>query len=78
MASTEAPSKVKAALAYVDRIMSEIDPLIDDGTAVSEIIKSRLKEDNKIQKVQGIVDKIEQLDKALSYLRFVKSVEDIR
>lgn len=78
MASTEAPSKVKAALAYVDQIISEIDPLIEEGTKLSETIDDCLKEDNRLRQVQEIAKRITELEKSLSYLRFVKCIENIR
>ncbi|XP_043282805.1 RAD50-interacting protein 1 [Venturia canescens] len=77
MASTEAPSKVKAALAYVDRIISEIDPLIEEGTKLSETIDNCLKEDNRLRQVQEIAERITELEKSLSYLRFIKCIENI-
>ena len=77
MASTEAPSKVRAALAYVDQMINEIHPRIKEGTRLVEKINARLKEDNKIKNISSIVEQIGELEKALAYLNFIKSIENI-
>lgn len=78
MASTEAPSKVKAVIESVEKIGIEIEQLQVSSGELSENIQEALHENDKNLELQDIVNKIGQLDKTLSYLNFVKCIEDIR
>lgn len=77
MASTEAPSKVKAAVANVELIQNEVEQTITTANELQQSIKNILEEDNRVKEIQKVISKIEELEKALSYLQFLKHIEDI-
>ncbi|XP_015512771.2 RAD50-interacting protein 1 [Neodiprion lecontei] len=77
LASTEAPSKVKAAIEGVDKINNEIEELVKISNDLEQVLIEQLQQDSKIDGIRENVDKIEELQRALSYLYLVKSIEDI-
>ncbi|XP_032669239.1 RAD50-interacting protein 1 isoform X2 [Odontomachus brunneus] len=77
MASTTAPSKVKAVVESVEHIKGEADQLQEISTDLNKKIKEAFSENDKNLELQEIIDKIGQLDKSLSYLYFIKYIENI-
>uniref|UniRef100_A0A0C9RPF7 Rint1_0 protein n=2 Tax=Fopius arisanus TaxID=64838 RepID=A0A0C9RPF7_9HYME len=77
MASSEAPSKVKAAVENVESIRAEFEKHIEESTILSKKINEVLEGDRKAAEVQKAVDKINDLERALSYLKILKCLEDI-
>lgn len=78
MVSSEAPSKVKAAVQNVEHVTVEFEKLQTSATEVYNNIQKSIQENNENSEVQEVIDKIGQLDKCLSYLNFIKFIEDIR
>lgn len=78
MASTTAPSKVKAVVENVIRIQGEANQLQEISADLIGKIKEAFSENDKNLELQEIIDKIGQLDKSLSYLYFIKYIENIR
>ncbi|XP_015111807.1 RAD50-interacting protein 1 [Diachasma alloeum] len=77
MASTEAPSKVKAAVENVESIRTQYELQIEEATKLSKTINQVLDDDTKAAEVQKVVDKINELERTLSYLKLLKYLEDI-
>ncbi|KOX69007.1 RAD50-interacting protein 1 [Melipona quadrifasciata] len=78
MASTEAPSKVKAVVESVEQISIEFQQLEKSSSEFkSDIEETMQKNDKSLQEMQNIIDVISYLDKSLSYLNFIKYVENI-
>ncbi|KYN33382.1 RAD50-interacting protein 1, partial [Trachymyrmex septentrionalis] len=77
MASTTAPSKVKAVVENVECVNFEVEQLQEICLNLSKRIKETFSENDKNLELQEVVDKISQLDKSLSYLYFIKYVENI-
>lgn len=78
MASSTAPSKVKAVVEDVECISCVIEQLQQPIADLSKKIKETFNENDKNLKLQQIIDKIGQLDKTSSYLYFIKYIENIR
>lgn len=78
MASTTTPSKVKAVVENVERINSEVKQLRDTCLKLSEMIEETFSEKDKNLELREVIDEIGQLDKSLSYLYFVRYIENIR
>lgn len=78
MASTTAPSKVKAVVENVERVNDEVKQLQDTCLNLSKIIGETFNENDKNLELQEVIDKIGQLDKSLSYLYFIRYIENIR
>lgn len=78
MASTTAPSKVKAVVENVELISSEVEQLQENCADLSKKIEESFSENDKNIKLQETIDKIGQLDKSLSYLYFIKYIENVR
>ncbi|XP_066597447.1 RAD50-interacting protein 1 isoform X1 [Prorops nasuta] len=77
MASSEAPSKVKSVIQNVEDISAEIVLLCEAAATLHNEIEMTLAENEKNQKLKNIMDKIAELEKALSYLNFIKCIEEI-
>ncbi|XP_012220909.1 RAD50-interacting protein 1 [Linepithema humile] len=77
MVSTTAPSKVKPVIENVDRISCEIEQLQESSRTLGQQIEETFNENDKNLELQGVIDKIGQLDKSLSYLYFIKYIENI-
>ncbi|KAI4491012.1 hypothetical protein M0802_010515 [Mischocyttarus mexicanus] len=77
MVSSEAPSKVKAAVENVEHVTVEFEKLQMSAIEIHNNIQESMNENNENSKVQEVIDKIGQLDKCLSYLNFIKCIEDI-
>lgn len=78
MASTTAPSKVKVVLESVEHVNSEVEQLQMTYNDLDKQIEEAFSENDKNLELQEVIDKIGQLDKALSYLYFIKYIENIR
>lgn len=78
MASTEAPSKVKAVIESVENINTEFQRLEQSSIEFRSSVQETIHENDKTLNVQEIIDAISYLEKSLSYLNFIKYVEDIR
>lgn len=78
MASTTAPSKVKEVVENVELISCEVEKLQENCADLSKEIEETFSENDKNLKLQETIDKIGQLDKSLSYLYFIKYIENIR
>lgn len=78
MVSSEAPSKVKAAVQNVEHVTVEFEKLRISVTEVHNNIQESMEENKENSEVQEVIDKIGQLDKCLSYLYFIQCIEDIR
>lgn len=78
MASTEAPSKVKAVVENVEKIGLEFQQLEEISNEFKGSIQETMHENDKNLEMQKIIDVISYLDKSLSYLNFVKYIENIR
>lgn len=78
MASTTAPSKVKAVVENVERVNCQVEQLQETCLDLSKIIEEEFSEKDKNLELQEVIDKIGQLDKSLSYLYFIRYVENIR
>lgn len=78
MASTTAPSKVKAVVENVELISCKVEQLQENCADLSKEIEETFSENDKNLKLQETIDKIGQLDKSLSYLYFIKYIENIR
>ncbi|KMQ98308.1 rad50-interacting protein 1-like protein [Lasius niger] len=77
MASTTAPSKVKAVVENVELISSEVEQLQENCADLNKKIEESFSENDKNIKLQETIDKIGQLDKSLSYLYFIKYIENV-
>lgn len=77
MASTTAPSKVKAVIEGVERVGCEIEQLQGISTDLRERIEETLSENDKNLELQEVIDQIGQLDKTLSYLYFIQYIENL-
>ncbi|CAL7948671.1 unnamed protein product [Xylocopa violacea] len=77
MASTEATSRVKAVIESVERISIEIQQLEETCAEFRSDIEETMHEDDKSLEMQKIIDTISYLDKSLSYLNFIKYIENI-
>ena len=78
MASTTTPSKVKAVIENVECVNFEVEQLQEICLDLNKMIKETFNENDKNLELQEVVDKISQLDKSLSYLYFIRYVENIR
>lgn len=78
MTSTTTPSKVKAFVENVEQINNEIEQLRDIAADLEKKFEETFSENEKNLQLQEIIDKIGQLDKSLSYVYFIKHIEDIR
>lgn len=78
MASTTTPSKVKAVIENVELINCQVEQLQENCADLSKKIEETFSENDKNLKLQETIDKIGQLDKSLSYLYFIKYIENIR
>ena len=78
MASTTTPSKVKAVIENVECVNFEVEQLQEICLDLNKMIKETFSENDKNLELQEVVDKISQLDKSLSYLYFIRYVENIR
>jgi len=78
MASTTAPSKVKAVVENVERINCEVEQLQETCADLSKKIKETFNENDKNLELQEVIDKIGLLDKSLSYLYFIRYIENVR
>lgn len=78
MASTTTPSKVKAVVENVERANYEVQQLQKTCLDLSKMIEETFSENDKNLEMQEVIDKIGQLDKLLSYLYFIKYIENIR
>ncbi|XP_031369551.1 RAD50-interacting protein 1 isoform X3 [Apis dorsata] len=77
MASSEAPSKVKAVIENVEKIDIEFQQLQKVFTEFRENIQETMHENDKSLEMQKIINVITYLNKSLSYLNFIKYVENI-
>lgn len=77
MASTTAPSKVKAVVEHVERVNCEVEQLQETCLNLSKMIEETFSENDKNLELQEVIDKIGQLDKSLSYLHFIRHIENI-
>ncbi|XP_072749487.1 RAD50-interacting protein 1 [Anoplolepis gracilipes] len=77
MASTTAPSKVKAMIENVEFISCEVEQLQETCADLTKKIEETFSENDKNLKLQETIDKIGQLDKSLSYLYFIKYIENV-
>lgn len=78
MASSEAPSKVKAVIENVEKIDIEFQQLQKAFIEFRENIQETMHENDKSLEMQKIINVINYLNKSLSYLNFIKYVENIR
>lgn len=78
MASTTTPSKVKAVIENIELINCQVEQLQENCADLSKKIEEAFTENDKNLKLQETIDKISQLDKSLSYLYFIKYIENIR
>lgn len=78
MASSEAPSKVKAVIENVEKIDIEFQQLQKAFIKFRENIQETMHENDKSLEMQKIINVINYLNKSLSYLNFIKYVENIR
>jgi len=78
MASTTTPSKVKAVIENVELINCQVEQLQENCADLSKKIEETFSENDKNLKLQETIDKIGQLDKSLSYLYFIKYIENVR
>lgn len=78
MASSTAPSKVKAVIENVEHVNCEVEQLQKTYLDLSKMIEEMFSENDKNLELQEVIDKIGQLDKLLSYLYFIRYIEDIR
>lgn len=77
MASTTTPSKVKAVIENVEFINCQVEHLQENCADLSKKIEETFSENDKNLKLQETIDKIGQLDKSLSYLYFIKYIENV-
>ncbi|XP_071578297.1 RAD50-interacting protein 1 isoform X2 [Temnothorax nylanderi] len=77
MASTTAPSKVKAVVENVECVNCEVKQLQKTCLDLSKMIEETFSENDKNLELQEVIDKIGQLDKSLSYLFFIRYIENI-
>ncbi|XP_070514096.1 RAD50-interacting protein 1 isoform X2 [Cardiocondyla obscurior] len=77
MASTTTPSKVKAVIENVEHVSCEIKQMQETYLDLSEMIADTFSKNDKNLELQEVFDKIEQLDKSLSYLYFIRHVNNI-
>ncbi|XP_057323091.1 RAD50-interacting protein 1 [Microplitis mediator] len=77
MASTEAPSKIKAAVANVELIKTDIEDSIEMAQNLQESITDSLQRDVKTKSIETIINSLEELERGLSYLSLVKSIDSI-
>ncbi|XP_077256575.1 RAD50 interactor 1 isoform X1 [Temnothorax americanus] len=77
MASTTAPSKVKAVVENVECVNCEVNQLQKTCLDLSKMIEETFSENDKNLELQEVIDKIGQLDKSLSYLFFIRYIENI-
>lgn len=77
MASTTTPSKVKAVIENIELINCQVEQLQENCADLSKKIEEAFTENDKNLKLQETIDKISQLDKSLSYLYFIKYIENI-
>jgi len=78
MASTTAPSKVKAVVENVEYVNYEVKQLQETCFDLSRMIEETFNENDKNLELQEVIDKIGLLDKSLSYLYFIRYIENIR
>ncbi|KAL6261949.1 hypothetical protein P5V15_007033 [Pogonomyrmex californicus] len=77
MASTTTPSKVKAVIEDVEHVSCEVEQLQKTCTDLKKKIKETFNENDTNLELQEVIDKIGQLDKSLSYLYFIRYIENI-
>ncbi|XP_061942142.1 RAD50-interacting protein 1 isoform X1 [Apis cerana] len=77
MVSSEAPSKVKAVIENVEKIDIEFQQLQKAFTEFRENIQETMQENDKSLEMQEIINVITYLNKSLSYLNFIKYIENI-
>ncbi|KAG7210875.1 hypothetical protein KM043_012357 [Ampulex compressa] len=77
MASTEAPSKIKELLGCVESASLEVERLQGSFFLLRESIRNTEYENDKNLELRQMIDTIGRLDKSLSYLNFIKRVEDL-
>lgn len=78
MASTTAPSNVKAVVENVERVNCEVEQLQKTCLDLSKMTEEIFSENDKNLELQEVIDKIGQLDKLLFYLYFIRYIENIR
>ncbi|EZA50309.1 RAD50-interacting protein [Ooceraea biroi] len=77
MASTTAPSKVKAVIENVEHVGCDVEQLQGISTDLTAKVEETLSENDKNLELQEVIDQIGQLDKTLSYLHFIQYIENI-
>ncbi|XP_074095130.1 RAD50 interactor 1 [Cotesia typhae] len=77
MASTEAPSKIKAAVANVELIKTDIESSIEMSEKLQQSITESIQRDNKTKSIEAIINNLEELERGLSYLLLIKSIDSI-
>lgn len=73
--STSCDSIIQEALKEADEVVSKVDDLKINCELTLKDIGERQQQENSIEDLQELIDKISYLEKAKSYLQFVKFVE---
>jgi hypothetical protein len=77
LASSEVPSKVRAAIKGVEDTSVEINKLTDKFDSLSLAVGNQLtKGEGTAAELQEYADKIHNLERTLAYLQRVKAIED--
>lgn len=76
LASTEAPSKIKNVIKESDELCAKVDSLHGSCETLLQTISSRNDKNEKLASIKQAVDKISEMEKALDYLKVIKTVED--
>ncbi|XP_014206211.1 RAD50-interacting protein 1 [Copidosoma floridanum] len=77
LASMEAPSRIQEAVQEVNDIVCNVNKVKARCELLREEIEERLKQESRTLELQSIIDDISCLERASSYLEFVKFVEDM-
>ncbi|XP_034939158.1 RAD50-interacting protein 1 [Chelonus insularis] len=77
LASTDAPSKIKAAVSNVEMMKDNIEESIEAAQELQQAIKEVLEKDNRTSAFENVINEIENLEKSLGYLQFLQSIESI-
>lgn len=79
LASSEVPSKVAAAVNSVEEIGHLIEDVSKDYETLEITTRSQLERvESTTDKLQEYVDKIQDLERLLAYLKCTRSIQDLR
>lgn len=72
------PSKIKKLIQDEEEINKEVEETCQTFQELQKLLNERCHQNDKLAKIQSTFDKINELEKALIYLKLMKSIEELR